>query len=78
MFRTKLITSKAKDYNQFGKILEVGGEEAAADYIKSLASVYGVGRKCFRCGLPLLETDVKGYHSVCLMCDENFYSFEEV
>ena len=34
------------------------------------------GKKCFRCGSPVYETDVKDYKYVCLNCDENMDEFE--
>ena len=52
-------------------------QKAQAFYDK-LVKKYGINAKCPRCSATLLKTDVKGYHSVCLWCDENFYSFEEV
>lgn len=66
------------DYYQYYTLLD-NGEICADNYLDNeLAKEYGVGTKCFRCGHPLLQSDVRGYHSVCLHCDENFYSFEEV
>lgn len=50
----------------------------AETFYNSLVEKYGLKTKCKNCGSTLLKSDVKGYHSVCLWCDENFYKFEEV
>ena len=64
-------------YEKFYDLLDTSVNQAS-DYLVDLwHNGYGVRALCPHCGEPLLKSDVKGYHSVCLLCDENFYKFEE-
>lgn len=64
-------------YKTFYNILETSVNDAS-DYLMTLwHEGYGVNAVCPHCGGRLLKSDVEDYHSVCLMCDENFYEFEE-
>lgn len=66
---------REKAYEPFYDIED--GSEAQLFYDK-LVKRYGLKAKCPHCGATLLKTDVKGYHSVCVWCDENFYGCEEI
>ena len=68
----------SKEYSKFYKLLDKS-ENEASDYIVTLNnSGYGVNARCPHCGTYLLKSDLPRYHSVCLLCDENFYKCEEV
>lgn len=67
-----------EEYEKFYVLLDKS-ENKASDYLVDLYhGGYGVNARCPHCGSYLLKSDIKGYHSVCLICDENFYKFEEV
>lgn len=66
---------REKAYEPFYDLEEP--QKAQAFYDK-LVKKYGIDAKCPHCNATLLKTDVKGYHGVCLWCDENFFKFEEV
>lgn len=64
---------RAETYKPFYEI----EEDKVEPFYNKLIKKYGLKTKCKNCGRVLLKSDVKGYHSVCLWCDENFYNFEE-
>ena len=66
-------------YEKFYDYMENEDDNNALNYLNELQnSKYGLDTKCPHCYRKLLKSDVKGYHSVCLWCNENFFSIEEV
>jgi uncharacterized protein (DUF983 family) len=66
-------------YEKFYDLVGEDEIDKALDYQEELWNgCFGLDSRCPHCGKGLLKSDVKGYHSVCLWCDENFYSVEEV
>lgn len=39
---------------------------------------YAEGKRCSRCGKPVLRSDIEGYSFQCLNCDEDLFGFEVV
>lgn len=66
--------------------MEFDGEEAAKDFLKEngisdeeieYMNFHEVIGRCRRCDSPLIKSFLEGYHSQCLVCDEDFYEIEQ-
>ena len=67
-------------YRPFQYFLSIGNENEAEAIYRGLCNskICELNTKCRLCNRRLLRSDLPDYHSVCLWCEENFYSFEEV